>query len=115
MSNGKKNQEVPVKQGLMIIGFSAVAIFFMLFTLAYLPLFVTDILATAQGVPFRHAEMQVYECDSVMEISSFEVLEEYTIFKGAFGDKLIKNEAYSFDHCKVTKDSVWCCMHYHGD
>ncbi len=94
-----------------------------LFVLYYFPLFVTDSLAIINGIPFNHSEMEVYECTSIREMSSVEILEDYTIFKGLYGDRLIKNDKYYFDHCKQiiksdysgTISENWCCFHMEGD
>ena len=118
MTKTKKENPKPIECS-TVVGFIVVTLFMCLFILVYLPLFITDIVATAQGIPFRHAEMDVYKCDSVKKLDSIEIMEKYTIFKGGYGDRLISNEDYYYDHCKesydVTSDAEWCCFHYNGD
>ncbi len=118
-----------------VIGFLAIGFFGIvtcIFVLVYFPLMLTDFIAIQQGIPFNHAEIQVYNCDSVRNMSTIKVMEEYTIFRGGFSDRLLSNEDYYLDHCRtsyniqtiynplltfshVENNDKWCCYHYTGD
>jgi len=108
---------------LVVITIAIGSMVFCLFTLSYLPMFIFDLHSSLNGIPFNHSEMKVYNCDYIRNMDSIEVMEEYTIFKGTFGDRLVKNTEYYYDHCQQNSSAyyinynskveypTWCCFH----